>query len=262
MPANGRPTLFIDGAKVGDNVRGELRDFVDIAEPSTLAEKLAALGQARARVRLDPDTAPMRFAKLLEAEGVKFVPGVDPCSLPKAVKNAAEIKGARSAHLRDGVAMARFLAWLDETGDFGRIDEVAAAMKLEDSRRELGQLKDISFDSISASGPNGAVVHYRPTNAGKRTLKPGSLYLIDSGGQYLDGTTDVTRTLAIGTPTAEMKRHYGIVLKAHIAIATARFPKGTRGQDLDPFARRPLWEAGARFRSRHRARRRQLSLGA
>ena len=143
--------------------------------------------------------------------------------------------------------MARFLAWLDETGNSGRIDEVAAAMKLEDSRRESGQLKDISFDSISASGPNGAVVHYRPTNAGKRTLKPGSLYLIDSGGQYLDGTTDVTRTLAIGTPTAEMKRHYGIVLKAHIAIATARFPKGTRGQDLDPFARRPLWEAGLDF---------------
>jgi len=149
--------------------------------------------------------------------------------------------------LRDGVAMARFLAWLDETGDSGRVDEVTAAIKLEDSRRESGQLKDISFDSISAAGPNGAVVHYRPTNASKRALKPSSLYLIDSGAQYLDGTTDVTRTLAIGTPTPEMKRHYGIVLKAHIAIATARFPKGTRGQDLDPFARRPLWEAGLDF---------------
>ena len=247
VPAEGRPTLFIDGAKVGDNVRGELRDFVDIAEPSTLAEKLVALGQAKARVRLDPDTAPMRFAKLLEAEGAKFVPGADPCILPKAIKNAAEIKGARAAHLRDGVAMARFLAWLDETGDSGRVDEVTAAIKLEDSRRESGQLKDISFDSISAAGPNGAVVHYRPTNASKRALKPSSLYLIDSGAQYLDGTTDVTRTLAIGTPTPEMKRHYGIVLKAHIAIATARFPKGTRGQDLDPFARRPLWEAGLDF---------------
>jgi Xaa-Pro aminopeptidase len=140
--------------------------------------------------------------------------------------------------------MARFLSWLDETGDSGRIDEVEAAIKLEASRRESGQLKDISFDSISAAGPNGAVVHFRPTFAGKRVLKPGSLYLIDSGGQYLDGTTDVTRTLAIGTPTAEMRRHYAIVLKAHIAIATARFPKHTRGQDLDPFARRPLWDAG------------------
>ena len=247
VPAEGRPTLFIDGAKVGDNVRGELRDFVDIAEPSALAEKLAALGQAKAQVRLDPDTAPMRFAKLLEAEGAKFVASADPCILPKAIKNAVEIKGARAAHLRDGVAMARFLAWLDETGDSGRIDEVTAAIKLEESRRQSGQLKDISFDSISAAGPNGALVHYRPTNASKRILKPGSLYLIDSGAQYLDGTTDVTRTLAIGTPTPEMKRHYGLVIKAHIAIATARFPKGTRGQDLDPFARRSLWEAGLDF---------------
>jgi len=244
VPANGRPTLFIDVAKVGDNVRGDLRDVVDVAEPGALADKLKALGQAHARVRLDPETAPMRFAKLLEAEGAKFVAGTDPCTHPKAVKNTVEIKGARQAHLRDGVAMARFLSWLDETGDSGRIDEVEAAIKLEASRRESGQLKDISFDSISAAGPNGAVVHFRPTFAGKRVLKPGSLYLIDSGGQYLDGTTDVTRTLAIGTPTAEMRRHYAIVLKAHIAIATARFPKHTRGQDLDPFARRPLWDAG------------------
>ena len=244
VPANARPTLFIDAAKVGDNVRGDLRDVVDIAEPSALADRLKALGQSRARVRLDPETAPMRFAKLLEAEGAKFVPGTDPCTHPKAIKNATEIKGTRQAHLRDGVAMARFLSWLDETGDSGRIDEVEAAIKLEACRRESGQLKDISFDSISAAGPDGAVVHYRPTFANKRVLKPGSLYLIDSGGQYLDGTTDVTRTLAIGAPTAEMRRHYGIVLKAHIAIATARFPKHTRGQDLDPFARRPLWDAG------------------
>ena len=243
VPADGRPTLFID-AKVGDNVRGDLRDVVDIAEPGELADKLKALGQARARVRLDPETAPMRFAKLLEAEGAKYVPGSDPCTHPKAVKNTVEIKGARQAHLRDGVAMARFLSWVDETADSGRIDEVEAAIKLEACRRESGQLKDISFDSISAAGPNGAVVHYRPTFTSKRALKPGSLYLIDSGGQYLDGTTDVTRTLAIGTPSAGMRKHYGMVLKAHIAIATARFPKGTRGQDLDPFARRPLWDAG------------------
>jgi len=120
-------------------------------------------------------------------------------------------------------------------------------MKLEDNRRESGQLRDISFDTISAVGANGAIVHYRPTTKGKRPLEAGLLYLIDSGAQYRDGTTDVTRTIAIGTPTAEMKRHYGLVLKAHIAIATARFPKGTRGQDLDPFARRPLWEAGLDF---------------
>lgn len=247
VPASGKPTLFIDAAKVGDNVKGALREFLDLAEPATLMEKLKALGEARARVRLDPDSAPVRFAQALQAEGVKFVPGQDPCIHPKAIKNAAEIKGARAAHLRDGVAIARFLSWLDEVAESGKIDEIGAAMKLEDSRRESGQLRDISFDTISAAGANGAIVHYRPTTKGKRLLESGSLYLIDSGAQYRDGTTDVTRTIAIGTPTAQMKRHYGLVLKAHIAIATARFPKGTRGQDFDPFARRPLWEAGLDF---------------
>ena len=180
VPVEGRPTLFIDAVKVGDKcARGDLRDIVDIAEPAALADKLKALGQARARVRFGPETAPMRFAKLLEAEGVKFVPGADPCTHPKAVKNATEIKGARQAHLRDGVALARFLAWLDETADSGRIDEVEAAIKARGLPPRFGQLKDISFDSISAAGPNGAVVHYRPTLANKRMLKPGSLYLID-----------------------------------------------------------------------------------
>jgi Xaa-Pro aminopeptidase len=247
VPASGRATLFIDSAKVGDNVKGELRDFVDLAEPAALIDRLTALGEAKARVRLDPETAAIRFAQVLKAAGAQIVTGQDPCILPKAIKNEAEIKGARAAHLRDGVAMARFLAWLDEVAETGRIDEIDAALKLEDCRRESGQLKDIAFDTISAVGPNGAIVHYRPTTKGKRTLTPGTLFLIDSGAQYREGTTDVTRTIAIATPTAEMRRHYCLVLKAHIAIATARFPKGTRGQDLDPFARRPLWEAGLDF---------------
>jgi Xaa-Pro aminopeptidase len=247
VPATGRPTLFIDPEKVGDNVKGALGDYVDLAEPAALEGRLKALGQEKARVRLDPETASIRFAQLLESEGAKFVPGADPCIRPKAIKNAAEIKGAHTAHLRDAVAVARFLAWLDEVGESGRIDEIAAALKLEECRRQSGQLRDISFDTISAVGPNGAIVHYRPTTKSKRTLQKGSLYLVDSGAQYRDGTTDVTRTIAIGAPTAEMRRHYGLVLKAHIAIATARFPKGTRGQDLDPFARRPLWDAGLDF---------------
>jgi Xaa-Pro aminopeptidase len=247
VPAAGRPTLFIDAAKIGDNVKGELREVADIADPAALLDRIKALGESRARVRLDPETAAIRFAQALKAEGVQFVSGQDPCTLPKAIKNDTEIKGARAAHLRDGVAMARFLTWLDEVAESGKIDEIEAAVKLEDCRRESGQLKDIAFDTISASGPNGAIVHYRPTTKGKRALTAGSLYLIDSGAQYREGTTDVTRTIAIGTPTAEMRRHYGLVLKAHIAIATARFPKGTRGQDLDPFARRPLWEAGLDF---------------
>jgi Xaa-Pro aminopeptidase len=247
VPASGRPTLFIDLAKIGDNVKGEIRETADLAEPAALSERLKTLGEAQARIRLDPETAAMRFAQALKAAGAQIMPDQDPCILPKAIKNATEIAGARTAHLRDGVAMVRFLAWLDEVAVPGKIDEVAAAIKLEDCRRESGQLKDISFDTISAAGANGAIVHYRPTTKSKRVLEAGSLYLIDSGAQYREATTDVTRTIAVGTPNAEMRLHYGLVLKAHIAIATARFPKGTRGQDLDPFARRPLWEAGLDF---------------
>ena len=247
VPARGKPALFIDPAKVGDNVRGHLREAVELLPPDALDARLKSLGQKGARVRLDPETTPVRFKQVLEAAGAKIVAGEDPCILPKAIKTTAEIKGARAAHLRDGAAVSRFLAWLDEYSPSGRVDEISAAMKLEDFRRESGELKDISFDSISAAGPHGAVVHYRPTTVSNLKLKPRSLYLIDSGGQYADGTTDITRTIAIGTPSAEMRRHYTLVLKGHIAIAAARFPKGTRGQDIDPFARRPLWEAGLDF---------------
>jgi Xaa-Pro aminopeptidase len=247
VPARGKPALFIDPAKVGDNVRGHLRDAVELLPPDALDARLKSLGQKGARVRLDPETTPVRFKQVLEAAGAKIVAGEDPCILPKAIKTTAEIKGARAAHLRDGAAVSRFLAWLDEYSPSGRGDEISAAMKLEDFRRESSELKDISFDSISAAGPHGAVVHYRPTTVSNLKLKPRSLYLIDSGGQYADGTTDITRTIAIGTPSAEMRRHYTLVLKGHIAIAAARFPKGTRGQDIDSFARRPLWEAGLDF---------------
>ena len=247
VPARGKPALFIDPAKVGDNVRGHLSEAVELLPPDALDARLKSLGQKGARVRLDPETTPVRFKQVLEAAGAKIVAGEDPCILPKAIKTTAEIKGARAAHLRDGAAVSRFLAWLDEYSPSGRVDEISAAMKLEDFRRESGELKDISFDSISAAGPHGSVVHYRPTTVSNLKLKPRSLYLIDSGGQYADGTTDITRTIAIGTPSAEMRRHYTLVLKGHIAIAAVRFPKGTRGQDIDPFARRPLWEAGLDF---------------
>ncbi len=248
VPQEGKALLFVDPAKLTDNVRGHLADAVDIL-PSERRRRSGckAFGAAGARVRLDPDTAPSRFAQILEGAGATLELGEDPCILPKAIKTEAEIAGARAAHLRDGAAMTRFLAWLDETSPSGRVDEVSAAIKLEEFRRGTGELKDISFDSISAAGPHGAVVHYRPTTASNLQLAPGSLYLINSGGQYQDGTTDITRTVAIGQPTQEMRRHYTLVLKAHIGIAMARFPKGTRGQDLDPFARRPLWEAGLDF---------------
>lgn len=247
VPARGKPQLFIDPAKLGGNVRGHLKAAAEILPPDMLEGRLKALGEKSARVRLDPETTPVRFAQALEAAGAKIIKGDDPCILPKAIKTKAEIEGARAAHIRDGAAMVRFLAWLDATAPSGRVDEVGAAIKLEEFRRDTGELKDISFDSISAAGPHGAVVHYRPTRAASLKLRPRSLYLIDSGGQYPDGTTDITRTVAIGSPTAKMRRDYTLVLKGHTGIASARFPKGTRGQDLDPFARRPLWEAGLDF---------------
>ena len=173
--------------------------------------------------------------------------GPDPCTLPKSIKNGVEIDGARAAHIRDGAALCKFLAWLDQEAPSGKVDEIQAAERLEAFRAETGQLKDLSFDTISGAGPNGAIVHYRVSRASNRKLEPGSLYLVDSGAQYVDGTTDVTRTIAIGTPSGTMRRHSTLVLRGHIAVATARFPKGTRGQDLDPFARRPLWQAGLDF---------------
>jgi Xaa-Pro aminopeptidase len=145
------------------------------------------------------------------------------------------------------VALARFLAWLDREAEKGEIDEIAAARQLETIRSETQQLKEISFDTISGAGANGAIVHYRVTTETNRRLRPGELYLVDSGAQYLDGTTDVTRTVAIGRPTREMCERFTRVLEGHIAIATARFPKGTRGVDLDAFARRALWDAGLDF---------------
>ena len=168
----------------------------------------------------------------------------DPCVALKAIKNATEIKGAVAAHERDGAAVARFLAWLSREAPLGQVDEISAARKLEDFRRETGALREISFDTISGAGPNGAIVHYRVTRATNRKLKSGELYLVDSGAQYQDGTTDITRTVVIGPPTKEMRDRFTRVLKGHIAIATARFPVGARGVDLDPFARRALWEAG------------------
>ncbi|MDH3580927.1 MAG: aminopeptidase P family protein [Hyphomicrobiales bacterium] len=240
-----RPELFIAGEKVTDSSKSHIDAVVRIREPGELDARLAAL--AEATVRLDPDTAAAWFADRLAEAGAKIMHGPDPCILPKAKKNAAEIAGMRNAHARDGAAMCRFLAWLDREAPSGKVDEIAAAEKLEALRAETGELKEISFDTISGAGANGAIVHYRVTRATNAPLEPNSLYLVDSGAQYADGTTDITRTVAIGEPTEEMRRHFTLVLKGHIAIATAKFPKGTRGSDLDPFARRPLWQAGLDF---------------
>jgi Xaa-Pro aminopeptidase len=165
----------------------------------------------------------------------------------KAVKNETEIRGARAAHLRDGAALVRFLAWFDAEAPKGKLTEIDAVAALETFRRETGKLKDVSFPTISGAGPNGAIVHYRVTERSNRKISSGELFLIDSGAQYEDGTTDVTRTVAVGSPSAEMRTHFTLVLKGHIAIATATFPEGTTGAQLDPFARRALWAAGLDF---------------
>jgi Xaa-Pro aminopeptidase len=198
-------------------------------------------------VRLDQATAADALARTVTASGGKVSRGADPIALMKAVKNPVEIEGAHEAHLRDGVAMTRFLAWFDREAPKGELTEIAAVEALESFRRDTGLLKDVSFPSISGAGPDGAIVHYRVTRGTDRPIQPGELFLIDSGGQYEDGTTDITRTIAVGEPTQEMRARFTLVLKGHIAIARAVFPDGITGAQLDPFARQFLWAAGLDF---------------
>ncbi|RIA55571.1 aminopeptidase P family protein [Dichotomicrobium thermohalophilum] len=245
VSADGSVRLFIEPDRLGEDVRAELARIATVHPPDAMANELAAFAKAgKPTIRLDPNHASRWLADLVEASGAEISEATDPCVRLKAIKNKTEIDGARAAHLRDGVTVTRFLAWLDASAPGNGIDEISAAQQLEAFRAETGQLQDISFDTISGAGPNGAIVHYRVTHATNRPLEPGTLYLVDSGGQYRDGTTDITRTVAIGQPTEEMRRRFTLVLKGHIAIATARFPKGTRGVDIDGFARRALWAAG------------------
>jgi len=195
-------------------------------------------------VVVDPERAVAAIFEALDKAGAKILPLRDPTILPKAIKNPVEIAGQKSAQARDGAVISRFLKWLDDETPKGDVDELKASDHLEALRREHAELRDLSFDSISGAGPNGAIVHYKSSEETNRKLETGTLYLIDSGGQYVDGTTDITRTVPIGEPTEEMRDRFTRVLKGHIAIATAVFPRGTRGSQLDSFARRPLWEAG------------------
>ncbi|WP_194745629.1 aminopeptidase P family protein [Thermaurantiacus tibetensis] len=242
VAADGRATLFLAPEKVTDAVRAHLGEGVTLAPYAAFPEALSRLGGRR--VLLDPAGTVAAVADALEAAGATLVPARDPAVLMKATKNPVEIAGARAAHRRDGLAVTRFLAWLDREVPQGGVDELLAEARLEAFRRESNLLRDLSFDSISAFGPNGAFPHYRSTPRTNRRLEGDGLYLIDSGGQYADGTTDITRTVAIGTPSAEMRDRFTRVLKGHIALATARFPKGTRGGQLDILARQHLWAAG------------------
>ncbi len=242
-----KPELFIDKRKLSADVRRYLNETAKLREPSELKERVGVLAKAGRRVRLDEASAAHWFRRALGLKSKAVNDGRDPCILPKAKKNAAELNGARQAHERDGVAMARYLAWLDREAPSGRLDEIAAVKKLEALRAETQKLREISFDTISGSGPNGAIVHYRVSQATNRKLKTGELFLVDSGAQYQDGTTDVTRTVAIGRPSPEMRERFTLVLKGHIAIATLRFPPGTNGAHIDAFARRALWSHGLEF---------------
>lgn len=245
VPASGKAELFIDPDRAGKDVRAEFVSLVRLRPAKEFLAQLRALKSAGKKVRLDPNSAAFALEQTLGPKSA--VRGEDPCIAAKATKNAVEIAGARAAHLRDGAAMVHFLAWLDEATADGSLDEITVVKKLEEFRRHTNALREISFPTIAGSGPNGAIVHYRVTKKTNRKLRPGELFLIDSGAQYQDGTTDVTRTVAVGEPTAEMRTRFTAVLKGHIQVATARFPKGTRGIDLDPFARRPLWEMGADY---------------
>lgn len=249
--ADGRAELFLDKRKTGIEQEAYLTQIAEIAAPSTFDDRLSALGAAGASVMLDPDLASFAISELIRSKGGKVVEAVDPARLPRAQKNKAEIEGSTRAHLQDGAAMVEFLAWLDRA-EPGSVTEIGAANQLEAARATVGErmqnpLKDISFDTISGAGSHAAIMHYRVTTDTDRAIEAGTMFLIDSGAQYINGTTDITRTVAIGAVPEEQKRFFTLVLKGMIAISTARFPKGSRGVDLDPLARIALWKAGADY---------------
>ncbi|HEX8535112.1 MAG TPA: aminopeptidase P family protein [Allosphingosinicella sp.] len=239
---DGTADLFVEPEKMGEDVRQHLGNGVRVHGRDAFEPYLASL--AGKAVVADPERAVAAIFEALEGAGARIVQKRDPSVLPKAIKNEAEIRGHRAAQARDGAALTRFLHWLSVEAPKGGVDELSAAARLHEFRQECGDLRDTSFDTISGSGPNGAIVHYRVTEGTNRPLEKNSLYLVDSGGQYPDGTTDVTRTVAIGTPTEEMRDRFTRVLKGHIAVARALFPNGTRGSQLDTLARQYLWQAG------------------
>ncbi|MGQ0741939.1 MAG: aminopeptidase P family protein [Alphaproteobacteria bacterium] len=240
--ADGSTDLFMDERKSSPELTKHFGNAVRLHEPSAFPSKLDALKGKT--VIADPNMTASFVADRLKAAGAKVKRAADPCQLPKACKNAAEVEGARKAHIRDGAALTRFLAWFEREAPKGGLDEIKAAEALEEFRREVKELVDLSFDSISGAGPHAALPHYRVTRSTNRSVRMNEIYLIDSGGQYADGTTDVTRTMIVGRPTQEMRDRFTRVLKGHIALALARFPEGTPGAALDTLARAPLWEVG------------------
>lgn len=247
LKAEGEPLLFLDERKLPAKTRDYLAPLCTLLPPEALADQLREIATGKV-IGLDPSLAADKLRRLVIEAGGKIVEEPDPARLPRARKNQSELDGARAAHRRDGAAMTAFLNWFSKQKP-GSLDEIGVSMKLEECRVEAGQsnqmpLLDVSFPTISSTGPNGAMNHYRVDTASNRKLMPGELFLLDSGGQYRDGTTDITRTLPVGEVTLEYKRRFTLVLKGMIAISMLRFPKGTRGSDIDAMARAALWQAG------------------
>ncbi len=241
---DGRVSLFAELAKFDAATRASLDPQVTLRPAAAFVPALHTL---QGLVRVDKNTAPLAISMELQEAGVLFAYGEDLCRLPKACKNAAEIAGTREAHLRDGAAVVEFLAWLEHASPQSALTEIDVTRALEGYRRATNALHDLSFDTICGVGPNGAIMHYRVTEASNRALGSDTLLLVDSGGQYVDGTTDITRTIALGDPGEEARACYTRVLQGLIAISLARFPKGVAGCHLDALARAPLWRAGMDF---------------
>ncbi|HLK91978.1 MAG TPA: aminopeptidase P family protein [Polyangia bacterium] len=242
LNADGTASLFLDPRKVSPELPAWLGNEVSLDSPEAMPHALEALKGKR--VLVDPALSSAWYFETLKAAGAEIVRASDPTALPRSRKNAVEVEGARRAHVRDGAALTRFLQWASTEAQTGLPSELEVVRKLEGFREQTGALKDLSFDTIAGAASNGAIVHYRPTHRLAKTLEAGSLLLVDSGAQYLDGTTDVTRTIAVGEPTPEMRDRFTRVLKGHLALARVRFPAGTTGSALDALARAPLWAAG------------------
>ncbi len=244
LDAEEQATLFVDERKVDSELRVHLGNKVRLEPRTAFYSELADLGKAGKKILVDPASNNANVFQTLRETGATLIEGQDPCILPKARKNETERQGSRDAHIRDGAAICEFLYWLEGEAPKGNLDELGAAAKLMEFREKRNLLKGISFDTISGAGPNGALCHYKVDESSNRKLEMDSIYLVDSGGQYLDGTTDITRTVIVGTPTDEMRDRFTRVLRGHIALSMTRFPKGTAGMMLDSIARRPLWEIG------------------
>jgi Xaa-Pro aminopeptidase len=249
--SDGSADLFLDKRKTGIETEAYLGQLATQMPPSSITDRLKALCTTGGKIMADPDLAPVALTLLIQQAGGEVIEAVDPAKMPRACKNPAELAGSAAAHVQDGAAMVEYLYWLDQQQP-GSISEIQAVKALEAARSRVGQamqnpLKDISFDTISGAGEHAAIIHYRVTTESDRQLNEGEMFLVDSGAQYVNGTTDITRTVAIGAVPQEQKRFFTLVLKGMIGISTAKFPKGTRGCDLDPLARIALWKAGADY---------------